>query len=125
VRHLASYGADLELRDGEGHSALWCAVREQREEMVAYLIKRGAKVFYRNQDISCPLQVSGEILYSHFTNPICQLACKTPLLKESGQKIASLLVAHGANLEYQDIALRNTLFWVVYNNRYYLLNTKY
>merc|ERR550517_1404650 len=100
VRHLASYGADLELRDGEGHSALWCAVREQREDMVSYLITRGAKVFYDNADISCPLQ----------------LACKTPLLKDSGKKIASLLVAHGANLEYQDIALRNTLFWVVYNN---------
>ena len=90
VRHLASYGADLELRDGEGHSALWCAVREQREDMVSYLMTRGARVFYSNNDISCPLQ----------------LACKIPLLKESGRKIASLLVAHGANLEYQDIALR-------------------
>ena len=74
MRHLASYGADLELRDGElmrmimmmmmrrrrtmmstmmkiataikivilppgeGHSALWCAVREQREDMVAIII---------------------------------------------------------------------------------------
>ena len=104
VRHLASYGAHLELRDGEGHSALWCAVREQQEDMVAYLITRGAKVYYANHDISCPLQ----------------LACKTPLLKECGQKIASLLVAHGANLEYQDIALRNTLFWVVYNNSRHL-----
>ena len=26
------------------------------------------------------------------------------------------MVTHGANLEYQDIALRNTLFWAVYNN---------
>eukprot|EP00090_Calanus_glacialis_P038484 TRINITY_DN67135_c0_g1_i1.p1 TRINITY_DN67135_c0_g1~~TRINITY_DN67135_c0_g1_i1.p1 ORF type:complete len:231 (-),score=70.18 TRINITY_DN67135_c0_g1_i1:55-714(-) len=100
VRFLANYGANLELRDGEGHTALWNAVREQREEMVMYLIGRGAKVFYDNHDLSCPLQ----------------LACKTPLLKESGQKVASLLVMHGANLEYKDIALRNTLFWVVYNN---------
>ena len=116
VRHLINYGADLELRDGEvsgglvflaslvtsnqGHTALWCAVREQREEMVVYLVGRGAKVFYNNNDPSCPLQ----------------LACKTPLLKERGQKIACHLVIHGANLEYQDIALRNTLFWVVYNN---------
>ena len=51
------------------------------------------------------------------------------IIKDSGKKIASLLVAHGANLEYQDIALRsllsssssslnprNTLFWVIYNN---------
>ena len=29
------------------------------------------------------------------------------LMKDSGKKIASLLVAHGANLEYQDIALRS------------------
>ena len=100
VRFLTNYGANLELRDGEGHTALWNAVREQREEIVMYLIGRGAKVFYDNHDLSCPLQ----------------LACKTPLLKESGQKIASLLVIHGANLEYKDIALRNTLFWVVYNN---------
>ena len=100
VRHLLNYGADLELRDGEGHTALWCAVREQREEMVTYLVGRGARVFYNNNDPSCPLQ----------------LACKTPLLKEKGQKIACHLVTHGANLEYQDIALRNTLFWVVYNN---------
>ena len=28
-------------------------------------------------------------------------------MKDSGKKIASLLVAHGANLEYQDIALRS------------------
>ena len=44
-------------------------VREQREEMVSYLVSRGARVFYPDHDPSCPLQ----------------LACKTPLLKESGQ----------------------------------------
>ena len=69
MRHLLNYGADPELRDGEGHTALWCAVREQREEMVSYLVSRGARVFYPDHDPSCPLQ----------------LACKTPLLKESGQ----------------------------------------
>jgi len=68
--------------------------------MVTYLVTRGVRVWYRDNDHSCPLQ----------------LACKTPLLKESGQRIACHLVVHGANLEYQDIALRNTLFWVVYNN---------
>ncbi|XP_023333296.1 uncharacterized protein LOC111705088 [Eurytemora carolleeae] len=68
--------------------------------MVNYLINKGAKVYYENNDVSCPLQ----------------LACKIPLLKESGKEIASLLVTHGANLEYRDRALRNTLFWVVYNN---------
>ena len=40
VRHLLNYGADTERRDGEGHTALWCAVREQREEVVTYLIHR-------------------------------------------------------------------------------------
>ena len=33
VRHLLNYGADTKTRDGEGHTALWCAVREQREEV--------------------------------------------------------------------------------------------
>ena len=40
MRHLLNYGADTETRDGEGHTALWCAVREQREEVVTYLIHR-------------------------------------------------------------------------------------
>jgi ankyrin repeat protein len=31
-------------RDGEGHTSLWCAVREQKYDMVNYLISRGAKV---------------------------------------------------------------------------------
>mgnify|MGYP001316048408 FL=1 len=29
VRHLLNYRADTESRDGEGHTALWCAVRDQ------------------------------------------------------------------------------------------------
>ena len=29
MRHLLNYGADTESRDGEGHTALWCAVRDQ------------------------------------------------------------------------------------------------
>ena len=93
MRHLLNYGADTERRDGEGHTALWCAVREQQEEVVTYLIHRymgvmanqrienpllahiititcchrGARVHYEDNDPSCPLQ----------------LACKTPLLKVS------------------------------------------
>ena len=39
---LAESLADMEMRDGEGHTALWHAVREQRVEMVEQLVKRGA-----------------------------------------------------------------------------------
>ena len=52
-----------------GEPSFQALVREQREEMVSYLVSRGARVFYPDHDPSCPLQ----------------LACKTPLLKESGQ----------------------------------------
>ena len=38
------------------------------EEVVTYLISRGARVHYEDNDPSCPLQ----------------LACKTPLLKVGG-----------------------------------------
>jgi hypothetical protein len=100
VSVLADSMVDMEMRDGEGHTALWHAVREQKVEMVEYLVMRGAIIFYKENDISCPLL----------------LACKTALLKESGQQMARFLMSHGANIEYQDLALRNILFWVVYNN---------
>ena len=100
VQLLADYQVDLESRDGDGHTALWHAVREQREGMVEYLVRKGAVIFYKDNDFSCPLL----------------LACKTSLLKQSGEKIARLLISHGANIEYQDLALRNILFWVVFNN---------
>jgi hypothetical protein len=38
------YASLLHGRDGEGHTSLWCAVREQKYDMVNYLISRGAKV---------------------------------------------------------------------------------
>ena len=100
VSVLADSQANMEKRDGEGHTALWHAVREQRVELVEYLVMRGAIISYKDNDISCPLL----------------LACKTSLLKESGQKMARFLMSHGANIEYQDLALRNILFWVVYHN---------
>ena len=94
VQLLVDHQVDLENRDGEGHTALWHAVREQREAMVEYLVRKGAVIFYKDNDFSCPLL----------------LACKTFLLKQSGQKIARLLISHGANIEYRDLALRNILF---------------
>ena len=32
------------IRDGEGHTALWNAVREQHYDIVCYLVNKGAKV---------------------------------------------------------------------------------
>ena len=62
---LVTHGADLECRDGQGRTALWHAVREEHDGIVEMLIHAGARVFYENEDLSCPTQ----------------LACKTALLK--------------------------------------------
>ena len=62
---LVTHGADLEARDGQGRTALWHAVREEEDGIVEMLIHAGAKVYYENEDLSCPTQ----------------LACKTALLK--------------------------------------------
>ncbi len=61
---------DTELRDGQGRSALWHAVKGGHTAIVAALVEEGgAKVFYQNGDLSCPLQ----------------LACKS--LKQLGRKV--------------------------------------
>ena len=65
---LVTYGANTEGRDGQGRTALWHAVREEEEGIVEMLIHAGAVVFYENEDLACPTQ----------------LACKTALLKVSG-----------------------------------------
>ena len=62
---LVTHGASLECRDGQGRTALWHAVREEHDGIVEMLIHAGARVFYENEDLSCPTQ----------------LACKTALLK--------------------------------------------
>nr|XP_040569234.1 uncharacterized protein LOC121118710 isoform X1 [Lepeophtheirus salmonis] len=99
VMDLVKFGADTEVRDGEGRTALWHAIREEHESVFYYLTKV-AKVYYTSGDfLSCPLQ----------------LACKTSLLKKSGLLMAQHLIRHGANVEYADMALRNALYWSIYN----------
>lgn len=56
---------DMEARDCEGRTALWHAVREEQVGIAMTLVTNGAKVFYEDEDMSCPLQ----------------MACKTTLLK--------------------------------------------
>ena len=92
-----NYGADTERRDGEGHTALWCAVREQQEEVVTYLIHRymGAMAnqrivkkglrnhLYLAHIITITCCHRGARVHYEDNDPSCplQLACKTPLLK--------------------------------------------
>ena len=45
-----------------------------------------------------------------------QLACRCTLTTTVGREIAKYLIRHGANVNYQDHALRNALYWAVSNN---------
>lgn len=65
---------DLETRDNEGKTALWHAVREEMVGAVEALIKGGAKVYYQNEDLSCPLQLAmktmllkRQVIFANFT----------------------------------------------------------
>ena len=53
---------DLEARDGEGKTALWHAVRGELYNAAVTLIKGGARVFYENEDMSCPLQLATQTM---------------------------------------------------------------
>ena len=37
---------DIERKDGQGRTALWHAVQEQRDDVVAMLVEAGARLFY-------------------------------------------------------------------------------
>ena len=37
---------DIERKDGQGRTALWHAVQEQRDDVVALLVEAGARLFY-------------------------------------------------------------------------------
>ena len=50
-----------------------------------------------DHDMPCPLQ----------------LACRCTLTTVTGREIAKYLIRHGANVNYQDHALRNALYWAV------------
>ena len=42
---------DVERKDGQGRTALWHAVQEQRDDVVALLVVAGARLFYEGKNI--------------------------------------------------------------------------
>ena len=54
-------------------------------------------IYLGDHDMPCPLQ----------------LACRCTLTTTIGREIAKYLIRHGANINYQDHALRNALYWTV------------
>ena len=58
--------------------------------------------FLGDHDMPCPLQ----------------LACRCTLTTTIGREIAKYLIRHGANVNYQDHALRNALYWAVRKLRF-------
>ena len=42
---------DIERKDGQGRTALWHAVQEQRDDIVALLVEAGARLYYEGISI--------------------------------------------------------------------------
>lgn len=44
-------GIDIERKDGQGRTALWHAVKEEHDDVVAVLVEAGARIFYEGKHI--------------------------------------------------------------------------
>ena len=50
---------DIERKDGQGRTALWHAVQEQKDDVVALLVEAGARLYYEgaNREFSNTLNI--------------------------------------------------------------------
>ena len=60
VRRLLSDGADLDIRDGRGRTAVTAAAMNEHVEVVAALVDAGADVDLQDDDRNNPLLLAGE-----------------------------------------------------------------
>ena len=44
---------DIERKDGQGRTALWHAVQEQKDDVVALLVEAGARLYYEGTNLEC------------------------------------------------------------------------
>ena len=42
---------DIERKDGQGRTALWHAVQEQKDDVVALLVEAGARLYYEGTNL--------------------------------------------------------------------------
>ncbi len=76
---------DTEARDGQGRTALWHAADGARTALVAALVEEGgARVFYQDGDLSCPLQLACRSINRHgkkvrweFDEKLISTLCRT------------------------------------------------
>ena len=110
LQHLVAAGADLDLKDREGHSALVLALEHSSAEAVSLLLENGADVNTMNNSGVTPLMLS---VKKYSTEAVALLLNKgadpnpkvkpdnSPLMlavKHSTTKVVRLLVEQGAHL---------------------------
>ena len=52
---------DIERKDGQGRTALWHAVQEQRDDIVALLVEAGARLYYEGITIIHCIFICGTV----------------------------------------------------------------
>ena len=58
---------DIERKDGQGRTALWHAVQEQKDDVVALLVEAGARLYYEGTN----LEHSNTIIYCYYPRITC------------------------------------------------------
>ncbi|GFR75932.1 ankyrin repeat-containing protein [Elysia marginata] len=104
VQHLVRAGADLELTDGKGNSALLLALQQGRDETVALLLEKGALVNTLNSDGLTPLAMIAPTGRARLLNKL--LSCgMDPTLFCRNREFLHIAVSQGQNAVVRGLVL--------------------
>ena len=65
MQALLDHGANLEARDGDGETALFCAIRNTKIDAVAFLMKNGADPLAQNNSRAVALDIARGLRTDH------------------------------------------------------------
>jgi len=113
-------GMDIEVRDGDGYTALHRAASANKPSIVTLLLEKGANVMARNNFGQTPLHYPpskevAELLITHGADVNARGWDEdVPLQRARGEDLIEFLVAQGAHVNARDSAGKTPLDWRIW-----------